>query len=67
MCLCTGGGRGQVGNITCIMAYRVLTLADTDTDTNTDKMGLQSICICVSVGVGDCVCVGQYEHLYTIL
>ena len=51
--------------------YGVFTLADTDTgtdtDTDTDKMGLQPICICVGVVVGACVCVGQYEHLHTIL
>ena len=41
--------------------YGVFTLPDTDTDT--DKMGLQPICTCVGV----CVCVGQYEHLHTIL
>ena len=43
----------------------VFTLADTDTgtdtDTDTDKMGLQPICICVGA------CVGQCEHLHTIL
>ena len=47
----------------------VFTLADTDTNTDTDKMGLQPICISVGVGVNvsDCVCVGQYEDLHTIL
>ena len=45
--------------ITVTRTYGVFTLADTDTNTNTDKMG--------GVGVSDCVCVGQYEHLHTIL